>query len=61
MPRERVDRPGESPRGDWAKKMKVKPVYKYRHSCAFAPISAVEACLENYPSFLHFFVLLQFL
>ena len=34
--------------------MKVKPVKKYRHSCAFAPISAVEACLENSPSSLHF-------
>ena len=34
--------------------MKVKPAQKYRHSCAFAPISAVEACLENSPSSLHF-------
>ena len=34
--------------------MKVKPVKKYRHSCAFAPISAVEACLENSPSSLQF-------
>ena len=34
--------------------MKVKPVKKYSHSCAFAPISAVEACLENSPSSLHF-------
>ena len=34
--------------------MKVKSVSKYRHSCAFAPISAVEACLENSPSSLHF-------
>ena len=33
--------------------MKLKPVKKYRHSCAFAPISAVEACLENSPSSLH--------
>ena len=34
--------------------MKVKPVLKYKHSCALAPISAVEACLENSPSSLHF-------
>ena len=33
----------------------------YGHSCAFAPIAAVEACLENSPSSLYFFVLLQFL
>ena len=28
--------------------LKVKPVKKYGHSCAFAPISAVEACLERH-------------
>ena len=40
--------------------MKVKPVKKYRHSCAFAPISAVEACLENSPSSLHFLFFCNF-
>ena len=40
--------------------MKMKPVKKYRHSCAFAPISAFEACLETL-SHPYIFVLLQFL